>query len=106
MKKLLVTTLSVFALTAQAGFMDGSHNWNNGSSDPFKAAVAAAESGLAANLKAQMAWRDTGKMINEAKKLHKAGKTAAAVALANKAHRQTVNAVEQTALAASAGPRF
>ncbi len=106
MKKLLVTTLSVFALSAQAGFMSSSHNWNNGSSDPFKAALSAAESGLAANVKANMAWRDTGKMIKEAKKLHKAGKASAALAMANKALKQTQNAAAQTKLAVSAGPRF
>mgnify|MGYP001591892377 FL=1 len=106
MKKLLITTLSVFALTAQAGFMDGAHNWNNGSSNPFKSAIKAAETGYKANLAVNMAWRDTGKMIKEAKKLNAAGKTAAAVALANKAHHQSVNATAQTALAASAGPRF
>ncbi len=106
MKKVLITVLSVFALTAQADFLGSSHNWNNGSSDPFKAAVAAAESGYKANLAANMAWRDTGKMIKEAKKLNAAGKTAAAVALANKAHAQTVNATAQTALAKNAGPLF
>ena len=106
MKKLLVTTLSVLALSAQAGFMGSSHNWNNGSSDPFQAAISAAESGYATNLKAQMAWRDTEKMIKEAKKLHKAGKGSAAVAMANKALKQTQNAVAQAKLATSAGPRF
>ena len=106
MKKVLLTTLTVFALSAQADFMGSSHNWNNGSSDPFKAAVSAAEAGYKANVAANMAWRDTGKMIKTAKKLHKAGKAVAAVAMANKAHRQTVNAKAQTALMGSAGPRF
>lgn len=106
MKKVLITALSVFALTAQADFLGGSHNWNDGSSDPFKAAVAAAEAGYAANFKANMAWRDTEKMIKEAKKLNAAGKTDAALALANKAHNQTVNATAQAAAAAIAGPRF
>jgi len=106
MKKLLLTTLTVFAFSAQADYLGGSHNWNNGSSDPFKAALAAAESGYATNLKAKMAWRDTGKMIKEAKKLQASGNTASALALANKAHTQTVNAAEQTVGAGSAGPRF
>jgi hypothetical protein len=53
-----------------------------------------------------MAWRDTGKMIKEAIKLQASGKTAAALALANKAHTQTVNATAQTPLAAAAGPLF
>jgi hypothetical protein len=106
MKKLILTTLTVFAFSAQADFLGSSHDWNNGSSDPFKAALAAAESGYAANLKAKMAWRDTGKMIKEAKKLQASGNAAGAVALANKAHAQTVNAAAQTVGAGSAGPSF
>ena len=106
MKKLLITTLSVFALTAQADFLGNSHNWNNGSSDAFKSALRMAETGYKANLAAKMAWRDTGKMIKEAKKLHAAGKSAAAVALVNKAHAQTVNATAQTGIASTAGPLF
>ncbi len=107
MKKLLLTTLTVFAFSAQADYLGSAHNWNTGSSDPFKAAIAAAETGYKANLAVNMAWRDTAKMIKEAKKLNATGKTAAAVALANKAHTQTVNATVQTAVVASSpGPRF
>ena len=106
MKKLILTTLTVFAFSAQADFLGSSHDWNNGSSDPFKAALAAAESGYAANLKAKMAWRDTGAMIKEAKKLHKAGKDDAAIALAKKSNTQAVNALAQAAVADFAGPRF
>jgi len=106
MKKILLTTLTVFAFSAQADYLGSGHNWNDGSSDPFKAAIAAAESGYAANLKAQMAWRDTAKMIKEAKKLQASGNSAAAIALANAAHTQTVNAAAQTVDAVSAGPRF
>jgi hypothetical protein len=105
MKKLLLTTAAVFALTVQAGSLS-IHNWNNGSSNSFKFAIKAAETGYKANLAVNMAWRDTRKMITEAKKLHKAGKNVAAIALANKAHKQTVNATAQTALVESAGPRF
>jgi hypothetical protein len=95
MKKILITALSVFALTAQAGFMGASHDWNNGSSNPFKSAIKAAETGYKANLAVNMAWRDTAKMIKAAKKLNAAGKTAAAVKLANEAHHQTVKATAQ-----------
>lgn len=106
MKKVLLTTLTLFALTVQADFLDGSHNWNNGSSDSFKSAIKAAQTGYEANLAVNMAWRDTGKMIKKAKKLYKAGKNIAAITLANKAHKQTINATVQTALAKTAGPRF
>jgi len=53
-----------------------------------------------------MAWRDTGAMIKEAKKLHKAGKVNAATALAKKAHTQAINALAQASVAGSAGPSF
>ena len=46
------------------------------------------------------------KMIKEAKKLQASGNAAGAVALANKAHTQTVNAAAQTVGAGSAGPSF
>ncbi|WP_428086158.1 hypothetical protein [Candidatus Thioglobus sp.] len=107
MKKVLIIALSVFTFaTAHANFATSSYNWNNSSADSFKSAVKAAETGYKANLAVNIAWRDTGKMIKEAKKLNAAGKTAAAVALANKAHAQTVNATAQAALAKSAGPSF
>ncbi len=92
MKKILIIALSVFALSVQA--------------DSFKSAIKAAETGYKANLAVNMAWRDTGKMIKQAKKLYAAGKTDAAMALAHKAHTQTVNATKQTALAKNAGPLF
>jgi hypothetical protein len=106
MKKIVITVLSVFALTAQADFFSGSHNWNDGSASPFKASIKAAEIGYKANLTADMAWRDTGKMIKQAKKLNAEGKTNAAVKLADEAYSQTVNAAAQTALVATAGPIF
>jgi hypothetical protein len=106
MKKILITALSVFALTAQADFLGASHDWNNGSSDPFKSAISAAETGYKANLAVNMAWRDTAKMIKEAKKLNAAGKTAAAVKLANEAHHQTVQATAQVDAAMSADLRL
>ncbi|HIP76284.1 MAG TPA: hypothetical protein EYH12_03965 [Psychromonas hadalis] len=105
MKKLLLTTLTVLSMSAYA--VPSCHNWNDGSSDPFAAAISAAEAGYAANLKVNMAWRDTGKMIKEAKKLSATPCSDAALALANKAHTQTVNATTQTSvIASSPGPRF
>jgi hypothetical protein len=106
MKKILILTLSVFALSAQAGSSYSSlHNWNN-LSVSFKSSINAAETGYKANLAVNMAWRDTGKMIKQAKKLNAAGKKAAAVVLAHQAYQQTVNATAQSMLAADAGPNF
>ncbi|MCS5588417.1 MAG: hypothetical protein NZ824_00445 [Candidatus Thioglobus sp.] len=94
MNKILLTTLTVLTLsvTAQA--------------DSFETAIGAAEADYKKALAARMAWRDTGKMIKEAKKLNKAGKADAAIAVAKKAHKQAVNALAQAAVAGSAGPRF
>ncbi|ABL02525.1 hypothetical protein Rmag_0804 [Candidatus Ruthia magnifica str. Cm (Calyptogena magnifica)] len=106
MKKVLLTILILFALIVQADFLDDSHNWNNGSSGSFKSVIKAAETDYKVNLAANMAWRDTEKMIKKAKRLYKAGKNAAAISLANKAHKQIINAIAQTELAKTAGPRF
>jgi len=76
----------------------------NGSS--FDAVLSAAEANYKKALSAKMAWRDTGAMIKEAKKLHKAGKGDAAIALAKKSNTQAVNALAQAAVADFAGPRF
>ncbi|HIG89029.1 hypothetical protein [Candidatus Thioglobus sp.] len=108
MKKILLTILTVFALSTQAfDFLPSSYNWNSGSSgDAFAATLSAAEADYASALAASMAWRDTGAMIKEAKKLHKSGKVDAATALVKKAHTQAENALAQAAVAGSAGPLF
>jgi len=99
MKKILLTTLAVFTLSAQAFHTPEA-------AVSFKSVIGAAEADYKKALAAKMAWRDTGKMIKEAKKLNKAGKTGAAIAVAKKAHKQAVNALAQAAVAGSAGPRF
>ena len=68
-------------------------------SDSFADMIAAAEANYKKNLEQQMAWRDTGKMIKEAKKTQDA-------ALAKKANTQAVNALSQASMAGSAAPRF
>jgi len=107
MKKLLLTTLTVFAFSAQAAdFLPSAHDWNTGSVDTAKAAIAAA---TAENAKAKAVgfeWRDTGKMLKEAAKLATKGDTANAVAMANKAKAQAVNAQQQAKDQANAGPSF
>jgi hypothetical protein len=102
MKKLLLTTLTVFAFSAQADFLPSSHNWNNGSSDPLKSAISSAK---AENKKAKSVgfeWRDTGKMIKQAAKVG----GAKGIALANKAKAQAIDAQKQAVEQASAGPNF
>jgi len=65
----------------------------------FDAVIAAAEANYKKALDVSMAWRDTGKMIKEAKKTKD-------VALAKAANKQAVNSLAQAAVAATASPRF
>ncbi len=51
-------------------------------------------------------WRDTGKIIKKAKKAMKAEDYAKAVKLANKAKRQSANALKQYAEQKNAGPKY
>lgn len=60
-------------------------------------AISAAKAAYAKALKADYAWRDTGKMIKKAEKLEKEGKCDEALSLANKARRQSENAIAQKA---------
>ncbi|MEO1890127.1 MAG: cytochrome-c oxidase, cbb3-type subunit III [Candidatus Thioglobus sp.] len=69
------------------------------SGDSFDAVIKAADANYKKALAAKMAWRDTGKMIKEAKKTKD-------VALAKAANKQAVNALAQAAAAGTAGPRF
>jgi hypothetical protein len=58
-------------------------------------AIAAAEAAQKAAAKVGYEWRDTGKMIKQAKKLAKEGKTADAIKLAKRAEEQGHDAVAQ-----------
>ncbi len=68
-------------------------------SDSFADVIAAAEANYKKNLAQNAAWRDTGKMIKEAKKTKDA-------ALAKKANTQAVNALRQASVALTSGPTF
>jgi len=102
MKKLLLTTLTVFAISSAnaADFLGSDHNWNNGSVDVCKAAVAAAGAENKKAKKMDVEWRDTGKMMKAATK---AG-GAKCVALANAAKKQATDAQQQGRDQANAGP--
>jgi len=104
MKKLLLTTLTVFAISSAnaADILPSSHNWNNGSSDPLKAAISAATTENKKAKKVGFEWRDTGKMLKQAAKVG----GAKGIALANKARLQALNAQQQAKDQANAGPNF
>ncbi len=58
-------------------------------------AISNAESARQAAIQVGYEWRDTAKLIKQAKELAKAGKTEQAMALAKKAEQQSLNAVAQ-----------
>lgn len=70
------------------------------------AAIKAAEHELAAAEAVDNVWRDTGKMIKKAKAAEKAGNYNKAYSLAERAKRQSINAVAQAAAQKNAGPRY
>ncbi len=113
MKKILLTTLTVFALSAQADLIsvDHEHNWNkspsavksSGSSALSGACKDAISAATAENKKAKKVgfeWRDTAKFLKKAKKAGGKG----CVKLANKAKAQALNAQQQAKDQANAGP--
>ncbi len=69
-------------------------------------AINAAEQKRTLAAKAGFEWRDTGKLIKKAKAALKKGDYDTAVKLANKAKRQSENALEQAKVAQHAGPRL
>ncbi len=110
MKKILLITLSVFALSAQADLLavDHTHNWNKAptaktsSSNACSNAIAAAKAENKKAKKAGFEWRDTGKFLKQAKKV--GGKKC--LKLANKAKNQAIAAQQQAKDQANAGPSF
>lgn len=70
------------------------------------AAIKAAEQELMKAKAVHNEWRDTGKMIKQAKKDEKAGKYDAAVKIADAAKRQSENALIQYEAQKNAQPRY
>jgi len=98
MKKLLLVAASA-ALLLQACA-------NTPPASDVKAAISTAEQKTKQASKVDNEWRDTGKIIKKAKKALKAGDTETALKLANKASRQSSNALKQYAEQKNAGPHF
>jgi len=71
-----------------------------------KDAIAAAEAETKTAKAKGFEWRDTGKMIKKAQEALKNGDIDEAVKLANKAKRQSSNAIAQAADSANAKPNF
>lgn len=112
MKKILLslalTTLALGAVAADS-MQSGSHNWNQGAADSagtFKAIVATANAERKLAKKLGFEWRDIGKFLKQAKKLHKKGDTAGALKLVSKAKKQAILGQQQARDQANAGPKF
>jgi ribosomal protein L1 len=71
-----------------------------------KTAVMAAEAELKAAKAKGAEWRDTGKLIKQANEAIKAGDFDTATKLANKAKRQSTNALAQAEEQKNAGPHY
>jgi len=109
MKKILLTTFSVFVLFAQTDLIaaDYTHNWNSALSSKYsgnacKNAIVAANAENKKAKQARFEWRDTRKFIKKANKV--GGEEC--VKLANQAKHQAILAQQQAKDQANAGSRF
>jgi len=100
MKKIAVL-FAAAALTLGACASGPVHNENDALS-----AITAAEHETNRAAKAGFEWRDTRKLIKKAQEALKKGDYDTAVKLANKAKRQSSNALKQAELAKNAGPIY
>ena len=76
------------------------------SSEEANAAISTAEQKTQQARDVNYEWRDTGKIIKQAKSALKKGEMDTAIKLANKASRQSDNALKQYAQQLDAGPSF
>jgi len=97
MKKLIPFAVAAgLALSGCASSGGGMSSMSSGASDKdAAAAIMTAKQELKKAQEARNEWRDTGKMIKEAEKLEKEGKYGDAAKLADKATRQSENALKQ-----------
>lgn len=100
MKKLLLVASAALFLHACANTPPSA------TAEEAKAAISSAEQKTKQARKLDNEWRDTGKIIKKAKKALKEDDIATAMKLANKASRQSDNALKQYAQQKNAGPHF
>ncbi len=100
MKKLLLAASAALLLHACA------NNPAATSAEDANAAISMAEQKTQQARKVDYEWRDTGKIIKKAKAALKKGDIDTAIKLANKASRQSDNALKQYAEQKNAGPHF
>jgi len=99
MKKLLLAASAALFLNACA-------TTPSATPEEAKAAISTAEQKTKQARKVDNEWRDTGKIIKKAKAALKKDDFDTALKLANKASRQSDNALKQYAEQKNAGPRF
>ncbi len=99
MKKLLLAA-------AVALFLNACAYAPAATTDDAKTAISKAVQTTQQSAKVGYEWRNTGKIIKKAKAALKKGDIDTAIKLANKASRQSDNALKQYAEQKNAGPRF
>lgn len=97
----IAAVLALGACSTSGGGSSSAANKGDASS-----AILAAEHEKGRAKKKGYEWRDTGKIIKKAKKAMKAGDYDKAVKLANKAKRQSTNALAQYQAQKNAGPHY
>jgi hypothetical protein len=95
--------IAAFALGLGACASGGGTEYTKGDA---ASAITAAEHETARAKKKGYEWRDTGKLLKKAKKAMKEENYAEAVKMANKAKRQSSNALAQAEAQANAGPNY
>ncbi len=100
MKKLLVAASAALVLHACANTPPAP------GPEDANAAINMAEQKTRQAREVNYEWRDTGKIIKQAKEALKKGDVDSAIKLANKAARQSDNALKQYAQQQNAGPNF
>lgn len=107
MSKLIVNGVAAAALLAAVSTVQAAPSYNMPAyAVDADAAITVAKAEAKAAGKLGFEWRDTGKMIKEAEAALKAGDSAKALKLANKARMQGILGQRQAHDQANAGPRF
>lgn len=95
MKKLIPFAVAAGLALSGCASSGGDMSSSSATDKDAMASIMSAKQELAKAKAARNEWRDTGKMIKEAEKLAKEGKYGDAVKLADKATRQSENALKQ-----------
>jgi hypothetical protein len=111
MKKILLTTITVFSLSVQADLIkvEHEHSWKKATTSSYAASLKAAKAEQKKAKKAGMEWNTIGGkkgLLAKAKKLHKKGDNKGAVKALEMAKTHAILGQKQAKDQANAGPNF